>query len=70
MFLFITKQYYENLYKEKEQTNPSFNLFDEHVPKLNANEKAKCDGLISEDEYEKALKNEKSKEPGVRWTND
>ena len=34
------KQYYENLYKEKEQTNPSFNFFDERVPKLNANEKA------------------------------
>ena len=33
------KQHYENLYKEKEQTNPSFNIFDEHDPKLNANEK-------------------------------
>ena len=59
------KQYYENLYKEKEQTNPSFNFFDEHVPKLNANEKVKCDGLISEDECEKALKEMKNqKSPG------
>lgn len=43
------KKYYENLYKEKKQTNSNFNLFDDHVPKLNANEKAKCDGLISEE---------------------
>ena len=49
----------------KEQTNPSFNFFDEHVPKLNANEKAKCDGLISEDECEKVLKEMKNqKSPG------
>lgn len=58
-------QYYENLYKEKQQTDTNFNFFDEHVPKLNANAKVKCDGLISENECEKALKEMKNqKSPG------
>lgn len=54
------KSYYGNLYKVKEQTDSYLSFFDESIPKLNVNEKIRCEGLISDSECYQALKGMKN----------
>ena len=59
------KTFYEKLYSEKGQTRSMIVFFDNSLPKLNEDERNSCDGFITEQECEKALKEMKNqKSPG------
>ena len=60
------KSFYENLYDYQEQTNSTFNFFnDNSIPKLSENEKLLCEGMITARECEIAIKDMKNgKSPG------
>ena len=59
------KKFYENLYKNRQTNHSSINFFDENINKLDETDKMRCEGLISDNECIKALKDMKNnKSPG------
>ena len=59
------KKFYENLYKNRQTNHSSINYFDENINKLDETDKMRCEGLISDNECIKALKDMKNnKSPG------
>ena len=55
-----TEIYYKTLYAKRETQNSRYNFFDETMPKLNQVEKEQCEGIITEAECIKALKEMKN----------
>ena len=59
------KKFYENLYKNRQTNHSSINFFDENINKVDERDKLRCEGLISDNECIKALKDMKNnKSPG------
>ena len=59
------KTFYKNLYSQKEQANSNTDFFDDSLPKLNEIESNSCEGLITNHECVKAIKEMKNqKSPG------
>ena len=60
-----TEKYYKSLYAKREPRSSRYNFFDETIPKLNQAEQTQCEGLITEAECIKAIKDMKNqKSPG------
>lgn len=60
-----TENFYRNLYAKRNTQNSIYNFFDENITKLNETETNQCEGLLSEEECSKALKEMKNqKSPG------
>ena len=59
------KQFYEKLYSKKEQINSTIDFFDNSLPKLSENDRNSCEGILTEQECVKAIKEMKNqKSPG------
>ena len=59
------KQFYEKLYFKKEQINSTIDFFDMSLPKLSENDRNSCEGILTEQECVKAIKEMKNlKSPG------
>ena len=58
------KKFYENLYKNRQTNHSSINFFDENINNLDETDKVRCEGLISDNECIKALKDMKNN-PGI-----
>ena len=54
------KTFYENLYKNRQTNHSSINFFDENINKLDETDQMRCEGLISDNECIKALKDMKN----------
>ena len=60
-----TEFYYKKLYNKRDTQNSRLNFFDDSIDKLNEINKQTCEGLLTENECAKALKDMKnSKSPG------
>ena len=60
------KSYYGKLYRKQEQTNSSYNIFDNNINNLNETDRKKCDSHLTEEECRLALKemSNQKKSPG------
>ena len=60
-----TESYYKKLYSKRDTQNSRLNFFDDSIDELNEIDKQTCEGLLTENECAKALKDMKnSKSPG------